>query len=105
MEIFEIDNLNCSDKNNRISLVKETMKVLKLEEKPTEKQLNDACKKLLKRYGYTIKRFRQENNRLFVSIKVGTAYHTFTCKSTYELMCKYILFVKAQINYKRLEPN
>lgn len=104
MEIYEIKNLDCSKKKNRISLVKSTMKAMKLEEKPTVKELEKFCKKICKKYDIPIKRFEQSNNVLFVSLEVETgSYSTFVCVSYYEMLCKYILFVRAILKNRKLK--
>lgn len=104
MEIYEIKNLDCSKKKNRISLVKGTMKAMKLEEKPTVKELEKFCKKICKKYDIPIKRFEQSNNVLFVSLEVESgSYSTFICVSYYEMLCKYILFVRAILKNRKLK--
>lgn len=104
MEIYQIKNLDCSKKKNRISLVKNTMKAMKLEEKPTVKELEKFCKKICKKYDIPIKRFEQSNNVLFVSIEVESGtYSTFACVSYYEMLCKYILFVHAILKNRKLK--
>ena len=104
MEIYEIKNLDCSKKKNRISLVKSTMKAMTLEEKPTAKELEKFCKKICKKYDIPIKRFEQSNNVLFVSLEVESgSYSTFICVSYYEMLCKYILFVRAILKNRKLK--
>ena len=104
MEIYEIKNLDCSKKKNRISLVKNTMKAMKIEEKPTAKELEKFCKKICKKYDIPIKRFEQSNNVLFVSLEVESGtYSTFICVSYYEMLCKYILFVRAILKNRKLK--
>ena len=46
MKIFEIKNLDCSKKEHRQKLVKETMKVCKLDEKQTIDQIVDSIMEL-----------------------------------------------------------
>lgn len=78
------------------------MKAIKSEEKPDKARLNSICKSLMKKYKIKIKRFKQENGLLFVSLEIepGT-FSTFYCYSMYELMCKYILYVKAIKEYRK----
>lgn len=104
MEIYEIKYLDCSSFENRIKLLKATKKVIRSEEKPTKKQLYSICKSLMKKYKIKIKKFRQENNLIFVSLEVEPgAYSTFYCYTFYEMMCKYILYVKAIQDYRKAE--
>lgn len=104
MEIYKIKNLDCSLPENRQKLLKVTKKVIKSEEKPTKKKLYSICKSLMKKYKIKIKKFRQENGLLFVSLEIepGT-YSTFYCYTFYEMMCKYILYVKAIQDYRKAE--
>ena len=104
MEIYEIVNLDCSKKKNRISLVKSTMKAMKIEEKLTVKELEKFCKKICKKYNIPIKKFKQSDNTLFASLEVEPgSYSTFVCVSYYEMLCKYILFVRAILKYRKLK--
>lgn len=104
MKIYKIKNLDCSLLENRQKLLKVTKKVIKSEEKPTKNQLHSICKSLMKKYKIKIKKFRQENDLLFVSLEIepGT-YSTFYCYTVYEMMCKYILYVKAIQDYRKAE--
>lgn len=80
------------------------MKAMKLEEKPTVKELEKFCKKICKKYDIPIKRFEQSNNVLFVSLEVESgSYSTFICVSYYEMLCKYILFVRAILKNRKLK--
>lgn len=104
MEIYEIKNLDCSLLENRKKLLKVVKKLIKSEDKPTKKQLYSICKSLMKKYKIKIKNFRQENGLLFVSLEIEPgAYSTFYCHSFYEMMCKYILYVKAIKDYRKAE--
>lgn len=103
MEIFEINNLDCSYKTNRIALVKATMKALKTDEQPTKKELETICKKLNKKYGYRLKGMKQQEGTIFVSVKFQGGYHTMACHSYYEMMCKYILLVKQFVKWSKME--
>ena len=104
MMIFQIKNLDCSKKENRIILVRNIIKVLKLDHKPTKEELEKYCKKICKKYSMSIKRLEQRNGVLFVSIEIepGT-YSTFICFSYYEMMCKYILIVRAVLKNRKLK--
>ena len=103
MEIFEIKGLDCSKAKNRMILLKEVKKLLKTDEKPSKERLEKVCKSLQNRYGYIMRKFRQKDGKLFVSIEVERGgYSSLCCLSYYEAMCKYILFVKAYLDYKKL---
>lgn len=104
MEIYEIKGLDCRNLKNRKILVKETMKVTKFDERPSKEALQKICKSLLKKYNYRFKKFKVKENKLFVSIEVSPgSYSTMCCDSMYEVMCKYILFVKALLRNKKLK--
>lgn len=103
MEIFEIKGLDCSKTKNRVILLKEVKKLLKTDEKPSKEKLEKVCKSLQNKYGYIMRRFKQKDDKLFISIEVENgSYSTFCCLSYYEAMCKYILFVKACIDNKKI---
>lgn len=104
MKIFEVKNLDCSKKNNRVLLVKETMKALKIDEKPSKEYLQKVCKKICKKYDLPVKKFTQMQGNLLVSIETEKgSYSTFVVQSCYEMMCKYILFVRAYIKSKKVK--
>lgn len=106
MEIYEIKNCDCSLLKDRIKLVKATMEAIHCDEKPTKEQLNKICKSLRNKYGMQLKNFKQKNGKIFASIETERgSYSTFVCLSYYELMCKYILFVKAMKEYRKLVAN
>ena len=68
-----------------------------------KEKLEKVCKSLQNKYGYIMRRFKQKDDKLFVSIEVENgSYSTFCCLSYYESMCKYILFVKACIDNKKI---
>lgn len=103
MEIFEIKGLDCSKTKNRMILLKEVKRLIKTEEKPSKEKLEKICKSLQKKYGYKVKKIRQSDGKLFMSIEVERGgYSTLCCLSYYEAMCKYVLFVKACLDYKKL---
>lgn len=104
MNIYKIKNLDCSLLENRKKLLKITKKLIKSEDKPTKKHLYSICKSLMKKYKIKIKSFRQENDLLFVSLEIESGtYSTFYCYTFYEMMCKYILYVKAIQDYRKAE--
>lgn len=104
MEIFEIKNLNCSVRGNRNKLVIETMDALGMDEKPSKEYLKAVCKRLIKKYKMPMNVFKR-GDRLIVNIKTpADGYSTMECLHTYEVYCKYILFVKAWKQYKKLVP-
>ena len=103
MEIFEIKGLDCSKTKNRVILLKEVKKLLKTDEKPSKEKHEKVCKSLQSKHGYMMRRFKQKDDKLFVSIEVEKgSYSTFCCLSYYEAMCKYRLCVKACLDNKKL---
>ena len=107
MKIFEIKNIDCSKKEHRQKLVKETMKVCKLEEKPKIYQLKKKKKKIKKKYGMKLRTFPKDKinfktNMASVEIDQGQ-FSTFDYDSKYECLCKYILIVKCWVDFKKLE--
>ena len=99
MKIHEIKNLDCSKKLNRKTLIKETMKALGLTEMPNEIYLRKACIKLSTQHHLPIKSIVNYPTFFEVNIDVGNGYSTLVCNSYYEALCKYILFIKAQVKH------
>ena len=104
MKIYEIKGLDCSKAKNRIYLLKEVKKVIKAEEKPTKEKLEKICKSIQKKYKMLLRKARQKDGKLFVSIEIETGtYTTLCCLSYYEAMCKYILLTKEWVAIKKRE--
>lgn len=104
MEIYQIKGLDCSKHSNRLLLLKEVKQAIKSEEKPSIERLEKICKSLQEKYKMPMRKFKQKDGKLFVSIEVEQgSYSTLCCLSYYEVMCKYILYVKAWKAMKKLE--
>ena len=105
MKIYEIKSLNCKSKENRKILLKEVMKVLKLEEKPSNDDLKKTCRKIRIRYGFQYSMFEVEDKiQLNINLE-RDSYSVVECNTKYEAMCKYILICKAWLKYLKLKPN
>lgn len=106
MELHRIINLDCSKKENRIKLLKATNKILKVEEKQNKEKLEKICKSLMKKYNKPFRCFYLNNEKIQVSVCINNnAFSSFICNSYYELLCKYILFVKVYKNYEEKISN
>ena len=104
MDIYQIKGLDCSKHTNRLLLLKEVKQVIKAESKPSIERLENICKSLQEKYKMPIRKFKQKDGKLFVSIETEQgSYSTLCCLSYYEALCKYILCVKAWKEYKKLE--
>ena len=109
MEVFEIKGLDCSKQENRIKLIKEIKKVLKVNEKPSKEYLEKVSKSLAKKYDMPVVLVKQresfnKNDKLFISVDTGNGLTTFCCTGYYEALCKHILLVKAYRDYyKRVD--
>lgn len=95
MEIYQVDNLDCSVKKNRIKLVKAVNKVIKNETKPSVKLLEKWYRSLSKKYKMKANIFEITKCDIQLSINVDNAfsYYSMKCYTYYEALCKYILFV------------
>lgn len=102
MEIYRIKSLDCFWKENRIKLVKEVMRALRLEEKPSKETLEKYCKKIYNKYKIGVKTAKiKENGKLQVNIETApNSFSAMNCLTYYEALCKYILFAEAWIKYK-----
>lgn len=104
METFEIYNLDCSVKNNRKRLLKETMEAIKEEDKPDIELLKKYCKHLGKKYKMKIHMIHKMDEELFISVlHPNDGYVTYKAKSKYEALCKYILLVRNYNRYRKLK--
>ena len=101
MKSYEIIYLDCSKKENRKKLLKETMKVVKKEEKPTKEFIEKFSYSVGKKYRMGVQLVKQVNGKLFISIRNEEAFITILCDSYYEALCKHILIVKAMQEYKK----
>lgn len=100
MSISNIINLDCTKKENRIKLVKAVNKVINVEERQEKEKLEKICKSLMKKYNKHFECFYLCDNKIQISINTGdNSFSSFVCNSYYELLCKYILFVKASKEY------
>lgn len=80
------------------------MKALKIEDKPSKEYLEKICKKISKKYNIPVRKFVYGKNKYVVSVEVEKgSYSTFVVKTYYEMMCKYILFVKAYLKSKKVK--
>lgn len=104
MEVWQIKGLDCSVKENRKKLLKEVMKVTKQEEKPTEEFLERFARSVGKKYDMPINIVKYVKSGMFISYKYDKdAYGSFTARSYYESLCKYILLIRAHVKFKSLK--
>lgn len=104
METYEIYNLDCSVKNNRKRLLKETMEAIKEEEKPDKVTLKRYCKHLGKKHKFKFQLVKPINDKIFISVLTPhDGYVTFYVNSNYEALCKFILLIKAYVKYRKLK--
>ena len=104
MEMHEIYYLDCSKKENRIKLVKEIMKKMKLDTKPTLDQLDSFVRRIEKKYKVHIVLIKyMPHNKMMMSItQDDRSYAVIECSSLYECSCKFILYAAKIIEYKRI---
>lgn len=94
MELHEIKRADCSIKENRIKLLKEVMRVLKLTEKPSLSKLEKISDKLGRKYNM---RMKFSHNIIIIYVEGG--YSLINCESRYEAYLKHILYIR---EYNRL---
>ena len=92
MELHEIIRADCSKKENRIKLVKEVIRVLKLKEKPDLEKLEQISLKLGNKYN-----MRMKFNHNILTIYVDGGYSLINCESRYEAHLKHILYIREYI--------
>ena len=89
MELYEIKRADCSIKENRIKLLKEVMRVLKLTEKPSLSKLEKISDKLGNKYNMRMKFI---HNIMIIYVEGG--YSLINYESKYEAYLKHILYIR-----------
>lgn len=98
MKIYKIKSLNCLLKENRKNLIEQVNKTLKTENKKSKEELKKICKILNNRYKM---KPRKLSDRIY-SIEVNPgSFSILKCYSDYEFYCKYILYVKQILKYRK----
>lgn len=104
MEIYEVKFLDCREKKNRKILVENLKQVMKIDHNPDKDEIKEFARKVQKKYGYRFKKMDYEEKGkylLAIECEKGT-YSTMICYSHYEIIAKYILYVKAHRKYKSM---
>ena len=104
MEMQKIYYLDCTVKENRQELMRETMKKMKLDEKPTLEQLESFVKKLMKKYNDMPIVYIQYTPKNSMLMSIGSSkrgYCVIECRSMYECACKYILYVAETLKMRK----
>lgn len=100
MEIYKINGIDCREKRNRILLAKDTARAIKVSKKPDIALLERWYKSLSKKYKMKANIFKISKRHISLNINViGDSYSVFECRSYYECLCKYILFVEQWRKY------
>lgn len=94
-------NLDCSQKENRVILVKKLCRILDTNEKPDKEELRKICKNLSKRLNIHIVNRHRENGMMSM-ICFGNEKEILhiTSNSPYELFSKFIITVKMKYEGK-----
>ena len=103
IEVYEIINKKCDEKEDRIWLVKNVMKVLKLEEKPDKKKLETVCTKMAKKYKVVLSSVICYDDKRKMQLNIKRPDGAFSCmvvQSYYEAMLKYILYAYSYVKSK-----
>lgn len=102
MEIFEIKNLDCSKKENRIILLKEFAKQFGFERKPSKNEIGKLSERLERKYGITLTLFLDRINRkMQANINIENSYSSFLVDSLLEAYIKECLIIKKVIKERK----
>nr|DAJ94271.1 MAG TPA: hypothetical protein [Caudoviricetes sp.] len=104
--LYELKNIDCTQKSGKKMLLSFVMQILKLDEVPTKEELEVYCKRFKKKYNVKTKRYDDLSvisERCFV-IETNDGY-LLTCfyNSTYEGYLKYISLIYFLAKDKRLK--
>ena len=95
MEIFEIKNLDCSKKENRIILLKEFAKQFGFKRKPSKNEIGKFSEKLEKKYGIALTLFIDKaNKKIQANLNIENSYSSFLVDSLLEAYIKQCLIIK-----------
>lgn len=98
MKIYKIKSIDCLLKENRKKLVERTNKMLKTENKKSKEELKRICKILNNKY--KMKPRKLSSNFYSIEVNPGS-FSILECYSDYEFYCKYILYVKQILKYRK----
>lgn len=105
-KFYEINNLDCKNKEHRKILLKYVMEILKIDEKPTVDDLKRYCANLKKKYNIKIKKYNNLDilEQWCFVMKTGDGY-LITCfyYTEYEGYLKYIAHVYALVKSGKLK--
>ena len=98
MEIYEITNLDCRIKKNRIKLAREVATLLGRDSALSMEQIQKAAEKISKKYKLRISQIqysteRKEEKLCWVFVDTGSGYSQYRANSIYEIYAKFILLV------------
>ncbi len=100
VEIYRIYGLDCREKRNRIALAKDTARAIKVNSKPDLLLLERWYKSLSKKYKMEANIYKISKRNISLNINVnGDSYSSLECRSYYECLCKYILYVEQWRKY------
>lgn len=103
MEIYQVNNLDCSIKQNRIKLMKAFMKAFGMKEIPSKEMIGKCSKSIENKYGYKIAIFNTIP-KLTLSIGKNGSYSVLNVDSVTEAYMKHCLIVKAYIENGKKAP-
>ena len=103
MEIYQIQNLDCSEKKNRVKLMKAFMKAFGMEEIPSKETIGKCSRSIEKKYGYTIAIFNTKQ-KLMLSIGKNGSYSISYVDSVLEAYMKHCLIVQEYLKYEKRAP-
>lgn len=105
MEIFEIENLDCSVKKNRVVLMKEFMRVFKLSNIPSKEEIGRISEKVERKYNRSLSIVADKGKlKIQANIRNGDAYSIFYVDSLIEAYIKECLIIRQQVLNERKTP-
>ena len=98
MEIYKIQNLDCTKKQNRKILAREVATLFGRDLPLTKEQILKAAEKIAKKYEFKISQIQysnenRETNLCWVFVDTGEGYSQYRANSRYEIYAKFILLV------------
>lgn len=104
MKIFEIKNLDCNIKENRKTLMKEFVKVMKLDHVPDKEEIGRISNKVEKKYKCKLRIFLDKDKNLMASMERGNSFSTFSVETLTEAFIKECMIARLLVLNERKNP-
>ena len=104
MKILEIKNLDCSIQENRKILMKEFVKVMKLDHVPDKEEIGRISDKVEKKYKCKLRIFLDKDKNLMASMERGSSFSTFSVETLTEAFIKECMIARLLVLNERKNP-